>query len=164
MATTRSGRGPRALATTVDRLTRPIFRRRGFAEGAILTDWPAIVGDHLAKRTAPEKVVPGRPGSEGTLHLRIEDGALALELQHLEPVLIERVNGYFGYRAVSRLRMIQGPLPPPRQMPAERSRAPLAPAAQGHLDDLLAGIEDDELRARLQSLGEAVLGREGAED
>jgi hypothetical protein len=164
MTTTRSGHGPRALAATVDRLTRPIFRHRGFAEGAILTDWPAIVGDNLAKRTAPEKVVPAGPRGEGTLHLRIEDGALALELQHLEPVLIERVNGYFGYRAVSRLRMIQGPLPPPKQMPRGRSRAPLTPAAQAHLDDLLAGIEDDELRARLQSLGQAVLGRVGAED
>ena len=164
MATTRNGRGPRALAATVDRLTRPVFRRRGFAEGAVLTDWPAIVGEHLAKRTAPEKVVPGGPRGEGTLHLRIEDGSLALELQHLEPILLERINGYFGYRAVSRLRIVQGPLPPPRQTPPRRTLSPLAPTEQARLEDLLAGIEDEELRARLESLGKAVLGRAGPED
>jgi hypothetical protein len=161
MVTARRGHGPRALAATVDRLTRPVFRRRGFAEGAVLTDWPAIVGPHLAARTAPEKVVPGGPRGEGTLHLRIEDGALALELQHLEPVLVERINGYFGYHAVSRLRFVQGPLPRPRTPPPRRAPAPLTPAEQARLQDLLAGVEDDVLRERLESLGRAVLGRAG---
>lgn len=164
MTTTRRGGGPRALSATLDRLTRPVFRRRGFAEGAVLTDWPAIVGTHLAERSAPEKIVPAGPRGEGTLHLRIKDGALALELQHLEPILLERINGYFGYRAVSRLRMIQGPLPPQNVAPPSRTPAPLEPDENARLEDLLAGVEDDALRERLESLGRAVLGRAGDRD
>ncbi|MEL6289347.1 MAG: DciA family protein, partial [Pseudomonadota bacterium] len=45
----------------------------------------------------------------GTLVLRV-DGPLALELQHRSAQLIERINRYFGYRAIAALRILQAPL------------------------------------------------------
>ena len=79
---------------------------------------------------------------------------LAIELQHLEPVVIERINGYFGYRAVERLSMVRGPLPP------RRDDVPAAPpAADAAALQKAAGIEDEALREALTSLGGHVLSR-----
>ncbi len=158
------GRGPRALAATVAKITRPLFSRRGFADGAVVSEWPAIVGAHFAAHSAPEKIVPGSGGgAEGTLHVRIDSGSLAVELQHLEPLLIERINGYFGYRAVARLKLLQGPLPR-RQNASPPAPRPLEPDAEEDLVRSLCAVDDPELRAALESLGRAVMARRGGKD
>jgi hypothetical protein len=158
------GRGPRALAATVADITRPLFSRRGFADGAIVNEWPAIVGAHFAAHSAPEKIVAASGGgAEGTLHVRIDSGSLAIELQHLEPLLIERINGYFGYRAVARLKLLQGPLPKRRKASPPAVR-PLEPGEEEELVRHLCTVDDPELRQALESLGRAVIGRRAGKD
>ena len=155
---TRRGHGPRALAAMVAKITNPVFKKRGLAGGAIVNDWPVIAGPYLAARSAPEKIVyPAGESSDGTLHLKTDSGGLATELQHLEPVLLERVNTYFGYRAVARLKLFQGPL-------KVRGREP-PPLRSLHLaeeKDLLAhllAVDDPNLRQALERLGRAVRAR-----
>ena len=151
--------GMRALAETIAKLTRPIFGRRGFAGGAIIAEWPAIVGESLANHSAPEKVTyPPGGAIEGTLRLRIARGGLATELQHLEPLLIERINGYFGYRAVARLQFVHGPLPE-RSSPKPPSKRSLTPDEEKELAGHLVGVEDPKLRHALEDLGRSIIGR-----
>jgi hypothetical protein len=153
------GRRPSALGAAIARLTKPLFAKRGLADGAIVAEWAAIVGPKLAEESAPEKIVyPGGQGTEGTLHLRIASGSLAIELQHLQPLLLERINGYFGYRAVARLKLIQGPVPKPPARVGETPRA-LEPAEEEALARSLADVADADLHARLDALGRAILAR-----
>ena len=42
----------------------------------------------------------------------LEAGAAAIEVQHASPQLIERINTYFGHRAIRQLRLLQLHLPP----------------------------------------------------
>jgi hypothetical protein len=89
------------------------------------------------------------------LRLRVAS-AFATEAQHLEPVLIERINAFFGYGAVARLTLVQGPaLNAPVAPPKLR---PLSAVEQQALDARVAGVADPELRAALQRLGSAVAG------
>lgn len=158
------GHGARALAAVLARITRPLFARRGFADGAILNHWEAIVGKPLAAATSPEKIVYARgERRDGVLHLRIANGALATEMQHLEPQLLERVNTYFGYRAVGRLRLVHGPLPVKRT-PDNPSPRALDDKEEADLDRRLAGVTDPDLRAALESLGRAAIGRRRSSD
>ena len=53
---------------------------------------------------------PATLGRDGVLKLRAAPGA-ALELQHRAPLIIERINLFFGRAAVTRLALVQGPLP-----------------------------------------------------
>lgn len=155
----RRGRyGPRALGVTLPKVTRRALGRRGFAEGGLLAEWPGIVGAELAAVCLPSKLRFPRAGrrAEGTLTLRVAPGH-ATTLQHLEPLLLERLNGYFGYRAVARLRLRQGPLTPP---PAPQRARPVALTArqEAALKSRTAAIDDPSLRAALEGLGRA-LGR-----
>ena len=154
--TQRSG-VPRALAVTVARITKPLFGRRGFAEGAVIGDWPSVIGTEFAQHTSPERIVFG-PGarSEGTLHLRVDGGGRATEIQHLAPQIVERINGFFGYRVVARLKLIQGPLPPRKIVSPAKTR-PLSANQEKDLEERLAEIEDDGLKSALEGLGRAVL-------
>lgn len=148
-------RGFRPLADTVARVTGPLLRKRGFAEVRIVTEWREIVGPALAEGSAPEKLSVGRSGG-GTLDIRVE-GAFALEMQHLQPQIVERVNGYFGFKAVDRIRLRQGPLP----KKTSRRRAQPIPSQRSieQVEATVADVGDPELREALDRLGRAIHGR-----
>ncbi|CCQ72662.1 DUF721 domain-containing protein [Magnetospira sp. QH-2] len=147
-------RRSQALAGLVSRATRPLFHRRGLADGTLVAQWERIMGEHMAAHTAPEKVVRGGNPPRGILHLAVDHGALALELTHLEPQIVERVNAHFGYRAIDGLRVLQKPLPP---RPAkEKPRPPLNAEEKADLAESLSGVTDPDLRAALERLGGAV--------
>ena len=145
----------------VDRLTKGMLGRQGFAHGAIVSQWPDIVGADMARHTQPEKIVFSRDGvSGGTVHLRCDSGALATELQHLEPQILERINMFFGYQAVVRIKLIQAPLPRPKGETAPPPK-PLSRQEAQALADQVASVDDPELRAALERLGQSVIARKG---
>ena len=87
----------RTISSSVEKITKPIFGKRGFGEATIVNDWAHIVGDTLARHTVPEQIsYPSSSRSEGTLKLKIDSSALALELQHLIPQLMDKVNTYLA--------------------------------------------------------------------
>lgn len=148
--------GPRAIAEAASKVVRPVFRQRGFADGAIITEWPTIVGERLAAVTMPEQVTyPPKRRSRGTLRLRVASGGMAMELQHLQPQLLQRINGYFGYEAVERLQFVHAPVPA-RARPVVEDERPLDSDEEQQLAALLAGIEDGDLKRALDSLGRSV--------
>lgn len=150
--------GLRILGATVPKLTDKALRKRGFVESAIVHRWSGIVGEEVAGWCAPDRVAFPRDRRVGaTLHL-VVPGARALELQHLEPVLLERINTVFGYDAVTRIAIRQGPLPEPRSKPRPEPR-PLDQIEEGWISDQVANFQDQDLKNALQALGRAVLSR-----
>ena len=160
----KSQKGPRALSKAIGSITRPIFAKRGFADGAILSEWPEIAGSLLAAHTAPEKIhYPRNVKTNGILRLRVDSGSFALEVQHLEPQLIERINRYFGYKAVGSIRTIQGPLPE-KEAPAISPHKSLSDEQECDLNEELSDVHDEDLRHALEKLGRAILGRSNTND
>jgi len=147
----------------VSKVTTPLYRKRGFAEARILSDWPVIVGERFAAVTLPEKLTFPRGGAgggkrDGLLQVRV-GAPLATELQHLEPQIIERINGYFGYNAVARLKLVQGPVTPPSPPPVEPPSQADA-ATERAMNEMTAEVADTGLREALTDLGCAVAAQE----
>jgi hypothetical protein len=147
------------LADLVGKTMGDAFARQGFAAVEIVTHWQEIVGDDLAKRSEPIKLAwPRRddPDSVGVLQIRVE-GAYALEIQHLQPVIVERVNRYFGWRCVGRLAIRQGPVASRRKRPAPRKE----PTAEevGKARQAIGKFEDDALAHSVARLGALIKDR-----
>jgi hypothetical protein len=149
----------RALAGEVARIAAPVLGKRGFGSAQLVTEWSAVVGAEWADKITPERLAfPPGERRDGTLRVRVASGC-APEIQHCAPQLLERINGFFGYGAVARLVLVQGPpLRPVRPPPRPPRR--LDPGDRDALDRRLAGIDDPVLRDALRRLGEAVIGAE----
>ena len=154
--TARRRGGMRSLAAALPAITRRVLGRRGFAEGGLIAEWPSIVGAAIAARCQPAKARPAQPGrrAEGSVTLRVEPG-FALELQHLAPQIIERINGHYGYRAITRLILQQGPLGLSRRQ-AQPPARPLGAAEEAELRRQVATVEDEDVRGALERLGRAM--------
>ena len=138
---------------------RAAFRKFGFVQSSVVSRWREIVGERYAGVSAPESIrFPAGRRSDGVLTLIVE-GAHAPMMQHVAPVIIERVNRFFGYPAVGRVAFKQGIVKVARTKvsPAAPSLRPI-PADLG---DSLRVIGDPELRACLESLARGVAASEG---
>ena len=147
------------LADLVGQAVADSFAKQGFAAVEIVTHWEDVVGADLARRCEPIKLAfPRRddPESVGTLVMRAE-GPYAIEVQHLAPVIIERVNRYFGWRCVGRISIRQGPVAARRRVPVHIPEA--EPEAVAELEREIGPFEDKALQGSLARLGAMVKGR-----
>jgi hypothetical protein len=138
--------GPRALGAVMPGIVRAAFRKRSPATAQVIADWEAIVGPRLAAETIPRRL------AAGTLTLGCT-GPVALELQHLAPTLIARINGQLGREVVQRMRFVQEPPPKRVACPAP------GPADVATAERVVAGVKEGPLREALLALGQAVLSR-----
>lgn len=144
----------RAVSDLMPEIGRAAFRRFGFVQSSVVSRWDEIVGARYAAVSAPEAIrfSVGKK-SEGTLELTVE-GAHATMIQHVLPEIIERVNRFFGYAAVARVKVRQGIVAKPatRQPAAPPSLKPVPM----ELGESLREIGDPELFAVLESLAKSL--------
>ncbi|WP_308514634.1 DUF721 domain-containing protein [Sphingomonas flavescens] len=134
------------------------FRRFGFIQSSIVSRWAEIVGERYARVSCPESIkFPAGKKAGGALTLMIE-GAHAPLIQHLAPMIIERVNRFFGYAAINRIVFRQGRLP----IPAPKTERPQLRAVPKELGEGLREIADPELRHCLESLAAQIAASSGA--
>ena len=149
-------KGARNIAALLPRELRDNFGRRGFSQREILTRWPDIVGPELAAECSPEKLLFDRTSNrEGTLHLRVS-GVSALEIQHQQPLILERINAFYGYRAVARVVLKQAPLPPVATA-VQPSPVGLSDIEQESVDQATGNLANNDLRQALARLGQSII-------
>jgi hypothetical protein len=147
----------RACGDLVSDITGTTFKRFGFIQGAVVSRWSEIVGERYARVSAPESIrFPAGKKAGGTLTLAVE-GAHAPLIQHLGPMIIERVNRFFGYEAVSKIAFRQCRAPQAEKKPVRPAAGPVPK----ELGEGLRQIADPELRACLESLAGKLAGSRG---
>ncbi len=129
----------RQVGVLLDRVLSPALKRRGFGRIDLLSHWSAIVGPEIAALSQPDRIRRGGPDG-AVLTVRVE-GAMAIEVQHMAPQIIERINAHFGAGTLASLHIVQGPLPM-----AGRGRAQ-------------AALGKDEIDAARAALGDVKPGR-----
>lgn len=159
MSDRRKFSGLATLAPEIRTITKKALGARGFAGSDILEYWEDIVGADLARGIAPQKLSFEKDNrTRGTLVVKSAGGAFAMLFEHQKDRVIQRINAFFGYPAVSRIKIIQGALklksepikPRPKQIPKEELEI---------LEEKVGIIEDEELRERTFKIGQALLSK-----
>jgi hypothetical protein len=148
---------PRSAGDLLGGIGGQSFRRFGFVQSAIVSRWTEIVGERYARVSSPESIrFPTGKKAGGVLTLLV-DGAHAPLIQHLTPLIVERVNRFFGHAAINRIVFRQGK---PPAAPARPERPQLRPVPK-ELGEGLREIADPELRACLESLAAQIAASSG---
>ncbi len=161
----RRARGFQRASDATRGTVKNVAGERGIAEADILMRWAEIVGADLCNRCTPVKVSYPAKRSFGASLIVQTDSGRAPEIEHLGPVIVDRVNRYYGYRAIGRLKVTQSTgLAPARGFAEDAAR--FAQQATGPTDKdraTAAKMADDigspGLRAALTQMGANVLAR-----
>ena len=152
-----------SVSKTIMPLAKQLLGAKGMLEMEILSDWTAIVGEALAQYSLPQKISFRKDErSNGTLELLVLSGAFALEIQHRESQILNKINAYFGYDAVAKLKIIQNSCPENflfTKKPIDNVKKNLvSPEEHNYITEIIKDVDNNELRRHLEILGEAVLG------
>ena len=147
----RKARQAQPLATLIGRIAAKSFESRGLAAAEIASAWPAIVGEAIAASSWPDRL-----GRDGTLRVCVS-GPVAVELQHLEPQILERIASYYGYRAVTRIAYVSRAAPPQTPGRERRTTKKIDSESAARVEISVEPTRDSRLKAALSALGRAVL-------
>lgn len=152
-------------ATLLQGQIRRAGESRGFAVTRLLTHWPEIVGEDVARIARPVDVSYGRQGMGATLSV-LTTGAQAPMLEMQKERLRDKVNAVYGYNAIARIRITQTASTGFAEGRADFSHAPAKraesvpdPVITRNATAVAAGVEDEKLRAAIESLARNVLSK-----
>lgn len=141
-------------------IMKDVLSAEDFVEADILWHWGDIVGEEIALFCNPLKTKFNPKDNNRTLYVEVPAGGFALELRHRESYILEKINMYFGYRAVHKINISQNmnmQVKTNVSIQAKQSKEELAESDKKYLDELTAEIKDEKLREILIKLGENVI-------
>lgn len=117
------------------------------AKGAAMLLWPEVVGETVARVTHPETV------RGTTLVVNVADSAWLQQFRYMEESMVERLNEAIGKPVIEGIYFKLGPV---RDASTEEEQpeesAELDPETAAHIEEVVAGVDDPELRKTLKQI------------
>lgn len=153
------------LGDLMSSVLEDVVARRSGMTIDLISAWGEIAGPNYAGFTRAEKIIWPRqisdldPFQPGTLVV-VCDPSKAIFFQHETSQILERLNMFFGFEAIGKIKIVQKPVVAPtktiRKVPDR-----LDEASETKLSKMMSHIENDELRKKLEKFGRAVLHNRG---
>lgn len=148
--------GFRQVNQLIEKVTKPSCQKFGFATQRIIANWHHIMGSQLSKFTAPGRIMFGPDKTTGgTLYIEVANPGFSLEIQAQESLIVSRIASYFGYQAVSRIKVVIVPSIAKSSSKITKkavAKAKVSANDFAEIDESLADIADEELKQTLTSL------------
>lgn len=149
----------RPLSEATSRIAGKSFERKYIALGRIVNHWNDIVGAALAHKTQPIKIHYRKKEKQKSPDAMLEIAASSADatlLHYQSDLILERINQIFGERWITSVKFVSAPLHSPLAR-RKRARPTLTADKKKHLSEMLQTIADDDIKLRLEQLGQAVM-------
>ena len=152
---------PKKIGDTLGKVNRAFSNKYGKTEFLILSKWPQIVGSFFAEHSEPDKISRltedfdefDQPIFKNFLHVRVSPAA-AVEFQHYKDTIIEKINSFFGYKAIADLRLQQNFIPQKKnEQPLKSERFEATDNEKKLVKKEMQHIKDNELEKSIVNLG-----------
>ncbi|MBQ7633237.1 MAG: DUF721 domain-containing protein [Alphaproteobacteria bacterium] len=159
--TEHNAKGLTSIAQTALPITRQLLGANGFMQAELLSSWDSIVGTEIAQYSLPQKLVfTPNMRSDGCLTIAVPAGAFAMEIKQNEAKIIAQINAFFGYQAISKIKILQNDNPENFSIgkkPIDKVKKTVVSAdEESYITELVKNIERPELREAIENLGRAV--------
>ena len=134
------------LLKITENIVEKNLSRLGSIQNHILFNWAHIAGKY-ADKTIPYKIKFGRKKNiDGQITIKVQNG-FGLEVQYAIPLLLDQINARFGFKAISKIKIIQADL----QNSFEIKKEPSKLNVENNLEKLESNIlPDSELKLAMQ--------------
>ena len=154
---------PKRIGDTLTGVNRAYSSKFGKIEFLILSKWPQIVGSFFADHSEPDKISRltdgynevDEPIFKNFLHVRVSPAA-AVEFQHYKDTIIEKINSFFGYKAISDLRLKQNFIPEKKIGIDKTYQAEITEDEKELIKNEIDDIQNKELEKSIVNLGASI--------
>ena len=100
--------GLNTLSKFLPEEAKNILKKRGFFEIELLKSWKEIIGVEYYQLAKPNKIKKSQLSLKEIATLEIKaDPTIAFAIEHSKIKIISKINGFFGYNAISKITIIQ---------------------------------------------------------
>ena len=149
----------RPISEATARVSDQSFSRKYVSLGRILSSWKEIVGEKLAGKAQPVKINYRKREKGGNPVAILDIAASSADstlLHYQKDLILERINQIFGDKWVTAIRFVATPVSI-KGKTAKKSRIPLTEDEKSHLSGMLESLADPDLKAKLETLGTAII-------
>ena len=136
----------KSLLKITESIVEKNLSRLGSIQNHIFFNWAHIAGQY-ADITIPHKIKFGRKKNiDGQITIKVQNG-FGLEVQYAIPLLLDQINARFGFKAISKIKIIQADI----QNNFEIKKEPIKRNLKNTLENLESNIlPDSELKLAMQ--------------
>ena len=136
----------KSLLKITENIVEKNLSRLGSIQNHIFFNWAHIAGQY-ADITIPHKIKFGREKNiDGQITIKVQNG-FGLEVQYAIPLLLDQINARFGFKAISKIKIIQADI----QKSFEIKKEPIKRNLENTLENLESNIlPDSELKLAMQ--------------
>lgn len=159
--------------TNVAKVTAPLLKQllgnNGIIFLELLKSWPEIVGEELSDYCLPQSFnFKKNERTNGCLNINVLSGAFAMEIQQKQKFIIEKINTFFGYPALSCIKICQNGNPDDflsNKKNIDKVKKKVVSAnEESYITELIKDINNDELRQSLENIGRAIFSRKSDQE
>lgn len=154
---------PIKLADSLQSFNKNLINKLGKIDYVIYSKWAEIVGTYFIEHSNPNKITTIPQPSEKqdfehqikVLHVNVSPGA-AIEFQHFQNKILEKINSFFGYQAINQIRIHQKLFPEnsyATKKTVSNFNKNLPDQKIVEIKDTIQKINDKELEQSLLNLG-----------
>ena len=136
----------KSLLKITENIVEKNLNRLGSIQNHIFFNWAHIAGQY-ADITIPYKIKFGRKKNiDGQITIKVQNG-FGLEIQYAIPILLDQINARFGFKAISKIKIIQADI----QKNLEIKKKPFERNLENTLENLESNLlPDSELKLAMQ--------------
>lgn len=152
------------ISKALNPLLRQLLGGSGMLFAELLGSWEDIVGKTMFSYCLPQSIVFKKDErTNGCLHIKVLSGAFAMEIQQKQQQIIEKVNSFFGYPAIGKLKIIQSGNPENFLVEKKKSdkvkKNVVSASEESYITELTKDISNNDLRQALENIGRGVFAR-----
>ncbi|MBK67035.1 MAG: hypothetical protein CMP22_02760 [Rickettsiales bacterium] len=153
----------KSISRFMSDITKESLGKKGLLFGQLIQNWSSIIGAEKAKLATPINISFAKSKrvnetkTEATLVILV-NSANATVLQHEQNLWIEKINLFFGYRAVGSIKIQHDTVTNPKKVTNKlgtRTKG-LSRSERKDLDENLKDISDENLKEALKNLGQSL--------
>ena len=135
----------KSLLKITENIVEKNLSRLGSIQNHIFFNWAHIAGQY-ADITIPHKIkFDRRKNIDGQITIKVQNG-FGLEVQYAIPLLLDQINARFGFKAISKIKIIQADIQNNFEIKKEPKRT-----LENTLENLESNIlPDSELKLAMQ--------------
>lgn len=149
-----------SLGSILVPLIRSAISAEDLVGADILLNWRDIIGNEIFSYCQPIKTKFNPKNNSRTLYVNVPAGGFALEIQHKEKYILDKINAYFGYNTVHKINITQDinmQIKEDKEENNTRKAKEISPEDEKYLLSLITEIKDDKLRENLIKIGKNVI-------
>jgi len=153
---------PKKIGETLSKVNKKYSSKFGKNEFLIMSKWPQIVGTFFADHSEPDRISRvteefnelDEPIFKNFLHVKVSPAA-AVEFQHYKDTIIEKINSFFGYKAIADLRLQQNYIPKAK-VNHKLNEMKISEEEKEIIKNEIDVIHDEELQKSIVNLGASI--------